>query len=72
MEDDGLVGPEHGAGGDAKKQGVADLAGGTGDGDTNGRFHGSFILNTEGAKGTEKVGAKEKIKPRRLARAIIL
>jgi hypothetical protein len=72
MEDDGLVGPEHGARGDAEKQGVADLAGGTGDGDTERRFHGRFTFNTEDAKGTEKVGVKEKIKLRRRLRAIIL
>jgi len=35
-EDDGLVGAEHVAGGDAKEQRVADLAGGAGDGDADG------------------------------------
>ena len=36
MQDDGLVRPEHRAGGDAKQKGIADLAGGAGDGDANG------------------------------------
>jgi hypothetical protein len=39
MQDNRLVVAEHGAGGDAKQQGVADLAGGAGDGDANGCFH---------------------------------
>jgi hypothetical protein len=36
MQDDGLVGTEHGTGGDAEEEGVTDLAGGAGDGDSNG------------------------------------
>jgi hypothetical protein len=36
VEDDRLVGAEAGAGGDAEQEGVADLAGSAGDGDTNG------------------------------------
>ena len=67
-----MVGPEHGARRDAEKEGVADLAGGTGDGDTDGRFHGKLDFNTEDAEGTEKVGAKNKIKPHGLFRAINL
>jgi uroporphyrinogen decarboxylase len=39
VEDDGLVGAEAGAGGDAEQEGVADLAGSAGDGDTNGSLH---------------------------------
>ena len=37
---DGLVRAEHGAAGDAEQQAVADLAGGPGDGDSNGFRHG--------------------------------
>jgi len=44
LKDDGLVGPEHGAGGDAEEEGVADLAGGSGDGDAKGCFHGKEEL----------------------------
>ena len=36
MEDDRLVGAEHRAGGDAEEQGIADLAGGAGDGHAKG------------------------------------
>ncbi len=36
MQDDGLVGPEHRAGGDAEQEGITDLAGGAGDSNTNG------------------------------------
>ena len=43
LEDDRLVGPEHRAGGDAEEQGITDLAGGSGDGDANGLFHGRRI-----------------------------
>ena len=43
VERDGLVGAEDGAGGDAEQEGVADLAGGAGDGDSNGLFHGEEI-----------------------------
>ena len=39
LEDDGLVGTEHRAGGDAEKQRVTDLTGSSGDGDANGGFH---------------------------------
>ena len=39
LQDDRLVLAEHFAGGDAEQQGVTDLAGGAGDGDTNGGFH---------------------------------
>ncbi len=39
LEDDGLVGAEHRAGGDAEEERVTDLAGGSGDGDANGSFH---------------------------------
>ena len=39
LEDDGLVLAEHFAGGDAEEEGVADLAGGAGDGDADGWFH---------------------------------
>ena len=35
VEDDGLVRPEHFAGGDAEQEGITDLAGGAGDCDTN-------------------------------------
>ena len=38
LQDDRLVLAEHLAGGDAEQQGVADLAGGAGDGDADGRF----------------------------------
>ena len=40
LQDDGLVLAEHLAGGDAEEEGVADLAGGAGDGDADGCFHG--------------------------------
>ena len=36
VQDDRLVRPEHRAGGDAEQEGITDLAGGAGDGDTNG------------------------------------
>ncbi len=36
LEDHRLVGAKHGAGGDAEKQGVTNLAGGAGDCDTDG------------------------------------
>ena len=39
VQDDGLVRAEHGAGGDAEKEGITDLTGGTGDCDTNRAFH---------------------------------
>jgi hypothetical protein len=39
LEDDGLVVPEHIAGGDPEQQAVADLAGGAGDCDADGGFH---------------------------------
>ena len=39
LQDDGLVLAEHFARGDAEQQGVADLAGGTGDGNTDGGLH---------------------------------
>jgi hypothetical protein len=39
MKNHRLVVAEHGAGGDTKQQGIADLAGGAGDGDANGCFH---------------------------------
>ena len=38
LQDDRLVLAEHFAGGDAEQQGVADLAGGAGDGNANGLF----------------------------------
>ena len=38
LQDHGLVLAEHLAGGDAKEQGIADLAGGAGDGDADGGF----------------------------------
>ncbi len=41
LEDDGLVLAEHLAAGDAEQQAVADLAGGTGDGDAHGLLHGA-------------------------------
>jgi hypothetical protein len=42
LQDDRLVLAEHFAAGDAEQQGVADLAGSAGDGNTNGGFgHGS-------------------------------
>ena len=40
LQDDRLVLAEHLAGGDAEQQGVADLAGGTGDGNADGGLHG--------------------------------
>ena len=39
LEDDGGVGAEHGTRGDAEQEAVADLAGSTGDGDTNRSGH---------------------------------
>ena len=39
LQDDRLVLAEHFAGGDAEQQGIADLAGGAGDGNTDGLFH---------------------------------
>ena len=39
LEDDGLVGAEHLARGDAEQEGVTDLTCGTSDGDANGLFH---------------------------------
>ena len=48
LEDDGLVGPEHAAGGDAKQQAVADLAGGAGNGHANGGFH-ALLLEVKGS-----------------------
>ena len=38
VQDDGLVRPEHRAGGDAEEEGITDLAGGAGDGHANGCF----------------------------------
>ena len=39
LKDDRLVGTEHRARGDAEEEGVADLAGGSGDSDADGCFH---------------------------------
>jgi len=39
LQNDGLLGAEHLARGDAKRELIADLAGGAGNGDTNGIFH---------------------------------
>src|SRR6185436_4966962 len=39
LQDHGLVGAEHVAGDDAKGEGVADVAGGSGDGYANGTLH---------------------------------
>ena len=39
LEDDRLIGAEHGAGGDADEEGVSDLTGSAGDGHANGGFH---------------------------------
>ncbi len=39
VQDHRLIGAEHVAGGDAEQQGVTDLAGGAGDGNTDGSFH---------------------------------
>ena len=44
----GLVGPEHGAARDAEQEGVADLAGGAGDGDLDGRFRAHVLPLTSG------------------------
>ena len=44
LQDHRLVVAEHVAGGDAEQQAVADLAGGAGDGDANGGFHGDGLL----------------------------
>jgi hypothetical protein len=41
LEDHGLFAPQQVAGGKAEDEGVADVAGGAGDGDTNGFFHGA-------------------------------
>ncbi|MNT08684.1 hypothetical protein D3C72_1434330 [compost metagenome] len=43
LQDDRLVLAQHFAGGDAEQQGVADLAGGAGHGNTNRCFHGDFL-----------------------------
>src|SRR5260370_41349280 len=43
MQSDWLVRPKHLAGGDTKQKRVTDLPGGSGDGDSNGRFHTNFL-----------------------------
>ena len=39
LQDHRLIWPQHFAGGDPEEEGVADLAGGAGDGDADGCFH---------------------------------
>ena len=52
LQDDRLVAAEHVAIGDAEQQGVADLAGGAGDGDANGGFHAKTFDFGNGERGT--------------------
>src|SRR5690554_2441818 len=48
LQDDRLVLAQHVAGGDAEGEGVADLAGSAGDGNTDGLFHGcSLVVNAQ-------------------------
>ena len=56
LQGDGRVRPEHRAGGDAEQQAVADLAGGAGDGDTDG---GADVMDVERRPATppNRVGA---------------
>ncbi len=49
VQDDGLIGAQHVARGNAKKQGIADLAGRAGNRNTHGSFHGKN-LSGEGSK----------------------
>src|SRR5690606_1174110 len=44
LQDNRLVRAEHGAGGNAEQQGIADLAGGTGNGNAYGSFHSTISL----------------------------
>ena len=44
VEDDRLLRAEHRAGGDPEQERVADLPGGTSDGDTDGRLHGRRVF----------------------------
>ena len=50
LQDHRLVAPEHVAGGDARKEAVADLAGGAGHGDANGCFHCGLLERRDGAE----------------------
>jgi hypothetical protein len=43
LQDDRLLAPQHVAIGDAEQDGVADLAGGAGDGDADGCFHAGLL-----------------------------
>ena len=52
-----MVRAKHRTRGDAEKEGVADLAGGSGDGDANGSFHGrDFNLRVTRRKARQKCG----------------
>ena len=51
LQDHRLILAEHFAGGDAEEEGVADLAGGAGDGDADGCFHEQAPGGEEGRAG---------------------
>src|SRR5678815_993680 len=54
-----LVGAEHCSRCDAEEEGVADLAGSSGDSDANGRFHGEQkALTTKSTKNTKEFSAR--------------
>jgi hypothetical protein len=59
LQDDGLVLAQHFARGDAEQQGVADLAGGAGDGDADG-----FLAHENSVKGGNKRARTSRCAPR--------
>src|SRR5690606_20488543 len=70
LQDDGLVGAQHVAGGDAEGEGVADIAGRSGDGDANGLLHGGPLqTGGGGAAGAPRKGGTAGEEPYSIAAA---
>ena len=66
LQDHGRVGPEHRPGGDAEQQAVADLAGSTGDGNTNRCSHAGERRSPPSANRTRKAVRSAGRAPRRM------
>ena len=58
MQDHRLVGTEHVAGRDTEQQGITDLAGGAGNGNTDGSFHCINLARVWDGQGVQESGSR--------------